>query len=135
MVLRLALFPLCLLAAACSTSAPAAEDPPPAMPEAEAEVERFGLTADQYAYVEAESAPGGRMDFSRELAADQLYVVDDVAYNRRDMGLLLWGGAVKKLGVTTADDAVALYRVIGPEELGEPQERALRAGFAKDFGD
>ena len=73
------------------------------------------------------------MDFSRELSGEQLYVVDNVAYNRRDMSLLLWGAAVKRLGVATSDGAVALYRAVGPEELGEPQKRALRAGFAKDF--
>jgi hypothetical protein len=115
----------CLLLGACSSSAVR----PPA---SEAGGALFGLSPEQYEYVRTESAPGGRMDFASNLSAQQLYVVGGVAYNRREMGLVLWAAAVKRLGIRTANEVIALYEAVGTEELGEPQRRALRAGFDRE---
>lgn len=91
----------------------------------------YGLTPEQKEFVKRETAPGGKLDFVRNLAANpSLGVLGNVGLNQRELGLQLWGQAVKKLGVDNADHAVALYEEVTATKLAAPQRQALRNGYA-----
>lgn len=90
---------------------------------------RYGITVEQYNYVESETAPGGKLDFTRDLAANKLNVIGDVAYNRTDTGFFLWGQAMRRLGIRNSEDAVSLYEEVTAQTLKETHRQAIRNGF------
>lgn len=88
------------------------------------------LSADTVAYIKKESAPGGELDFSRFVTdAEQIFVFDGVAYNRKDFIYLIWAQKARSLGVRSADDAIALRSEIDKRKLTEPEIKALTKGY------
>jgi len=92
----------------------------------------YGLTAEQFSYVQREAVPGGRLDFEKDLSDDGLSVVDGVAYSKRHLALLIWGQAMKRVGVRDADTAIALYEKVRSVHLNDLERKALRKGFDRE---
>jgi hypothetical protein len=92
-------------------------------------VAKYGLTSDQYSYVKKETVQGGKLDYESKLDPSKLVVINDVAYNRRAAGLYTWALTIRKLGVRTADEAIALYEDITSSSLREAHRQAMRNAF------
>lgn len=90
---------------------------------------KYGLTRNQIEYVQKESNPGGELDFEKQLGNQKLFLIGNVAYNRRDTALFLWGQAIRKFGISSADNAVSLYEEIKKVNLEKPQINAIKNGF------
>lgn len=83
-------------------------------------------------YIKAESV-GGKLDFKKILKEEgkekQLFLVDKIAYNSNDYSVLLWGVAVKKLGITSVKDAMMIWKSINSSNLSIAEQKALKKGF------
>lgn len=78
---------------------------------------------------------GGRFDFSIRLAQDeqQLYLVDDVAYNKDDFAMYLWGQAARQQGIENAKMAIEIWEEIHGQELTSSKAKVLKAGFIAEI--
>ena len=90
---------------------------------------KYGLSNEQYEYVKIETVPDGKLDFEKKLGDKLLFLIDGVAYNKKDAALFTWGQAIKQLGVANSEDAISLYEEIKNIKLKEPQVRAIINGF------
>ena len=112
-----------LLVASCDTSVSPRSS-------ARSQVDRYGLSGEEYDYVVAETVAGGRLDFATALEAEvELFEFGDTLFNRRDMALVMWGGAMKRLGVTSEEGAIALYEQIQSASASDPEREAIRIGY------
>ena len=93
------------------------------------EAKIYGLSADEYASLARDSAPGGSLDFAAHLPAKQFFIIGGLAYNRADAAIVRWGEAARRRGVPSAGDALALYEKISAKRLQETERRALVNGF------
>ena len=55
----------------------------------------FGLSEEDYEYVKIETI-GGELDFEKMLDKSKTYPHNGIEYSYREMGLLMWGKAVRK---------------------------------------
>ena len=90
---------------------------------------KYGITQEQYQYVLTESAKGGKLDFEAQMGEKYFVLIDSIAYDRRSGALVVWGQAMKQLGVRTAEAAVSLYQEILQDTLRVPQRKAIMHGF------
>lgn len=83
------------------------------------------------AFIKAETI-GGKLDFNKVLEKEdqQFFLYDDVAYNKKDFAIFLWGQTVHQLGVSSVTNAVSLWEEIYGRKLTAPEEVALKKGFA-----
>ena len=81
-------------------------------------------------YIRAETI-GGTLDFGAALSQEptQRFFRRGVVYNKNRFALLLWGGAVRMLGLRSMENARALWEDIQRRPLTPPEWRALRTGF------
>ena len=81
-------------------------------------------------YIRAETI-GGTLDFSIPLSKEprQHFTRHGVSYNKNDFSVLLWGGAVRMLGLHSLDSALVLWEEIQQRPLTIPESQALRRGF------
>lgn len=83
-------------------------------------------------YIKTESV-GGKLDFNKTLKeegkAKGFMLFDGVAYNSTDFALILWGQAVKKLGIPTFKEAKDLWESIYQSELSKANLKALKKGY------
>ena len=84
-------------------------------------------------YIRTETV-GGTLDFKVALAkeARQRFSRDGVTYNKHNFSVLLWGGAVRTLGLSTVRSACLLWEDIQQRSLTVPEAEALRRGFAEE---
>ena len=83
-------------------------------------------------FIKAESI-GGKLDFTK-VAEEQskgayLILYNNIAYNKKDFAILLWGAKVKSLGIEKPKEAIKLWEEIQNRELTEPEKKALKKGF------
>ena len=83
-------------------------------------------------YIRAETI-GGTLDFSMALSEEPqpYFSRGGVSYDKNDFSVLLWGGAVRMLGVYSIDSARVLWEKIQQRALTDPESKALRKGFAE----
>lgn len=83
-------------------------------------------------YIKKETI-GGKLDFKKVLDSEgegnTLLVYDGIAYNSKDYSILLWGQAVKRLGVKSVKDAIILWESIYEREMTTSEKKALKNGF------
>lgn len=83
-------------------------------------------------FIKAESI-GGKIDFTKvadEQAKGTYFILyDNIAYNKKDFAILLWGAKVKSLGIEKYIDAIKLWEEIQSRKLTEPEKKALKKGF------
>ncbi len=76
---------------------------------------------------------GGKLDFNKILdeegKTDTLILFDGIAYSSKEYALVLWGQAVKKLGIPTFKEAVDLWKSIHQTELSKSSLKALKKGY------
>ena len=84
-------------------------------------------------YIRAETI-GGTLDFKIALAKEpqQRFSRDGVAYNPHHFSVLLWGGAVRTLGMPSVLSARTLWEDIQQRPLTPPEYRALYKGFTEE---
>ncbi len=89
---------------------------------------------DPIEYIKKESV-GGKLDFNLALEKEnkQFYLIDNIAYNKKDFGILLWGASVKSLGISTYKDAAELWEEIHKRKLTGPEKKALKNGFEMEI--
>ena len=95
----------------------------------------FSQTASQdsiVSYIKNETI-GGKLDFMKVLEKEgktkTLLIYDGVAYNSKDYSILLWGQAVKRLGIKKVKDASLLWEDIYKRQMTKPELNSLTAGF------
>lgn len=88
----------------------------------------YGLSEEDFNFIKKETI-GGELDFERHLDDNRAYVHNGKEYNSREMALLMWGQAVKNLGVKNRLDAIMIYEEITGEELTDEESRALKSGY------
>ena len=75
----------------------------------------------------------GKLDFYNVLVKEgkgkTFSVYDGVAYNPRKFAILLWGQAVKRLGIKSVKKATILWESIYKRKMTEPEKNALKKGF------
>jgi hypothetical protein len=83
-------------------------------------------------YIKTESV-GGKLDFKialeKEGKSKTLTIYKGIAYNPKDYSILLWGHAVKKLGIKKIIEATTLWESINKREMTKPEKTALENGF------
>ena len=81
-------------------------------------------------YIRAETI-GGTLDFYVALAKEprQRFFRHGITYNKARFSVLLWGGAVRMLGLRSIEDARALWEDIQERPLTQNEWQALRRGF------
>ena len=89
-----------------------------------------GKIDDLKEYIRAETI-GGTLDFEATLAQEsqQRFSRHGIVYNKAHFSVLLWGGAVRMLGLRSIENARALWEEIQQRPLTQPEWRALRSGF------
>lgn len=85
-------------------------------------------------YIKTQSK-GGELDFKNtvEKYDGALINFDGILYNKKDFAILMWGAAVKKVGITELNKAQLLWQEINERTLTEPELKALRKGFETEF--
>ncbi|MGB3778338.1 MAG: hypothetical protein WA960_08255 [Tunicatimonas sp.] len=91
---------------------------------------QLGKTNELEKYIRAETI-GGRLDFDIALAQEpqQRFSRHGINYSKARFSVLLWGGAVRMLGLRSVETARALWEDIQQRPLTQPEWRALRNGF------
>ena len=83
-------------------------------------------------YIKTETIDG-KLDFIKVLEKEgktkTLLLYDGVAYNSKDYSILLWGQAVKRLGIKKVKDATLLWEDIYKRDMTKPELNALTKGF------
>lgn len=79
-------------------------------------------------YIRKESI-GGELDFEKKLTEDKIYIYNNIAYNKSEYALVLWGIEVRKLNVKSSDDAIDLWEDIYKKKLSETNKKALENGY------
>lgn len=89
-----------------------------------------GKIDDLEEYIRAETI-GGTLDFKAALAQEpqQRFFRYGIVYSKARFSVLLWGGAVRMLGLRSIENARALWEEIQQRPLTPPEWRALRSGF------
>ncbi len=89
-----------------------------------------GKIDDLKEYIRAETI-GGTLDFNAALSQEpqQRFSRHGIVYNKARFSVLLWGGAVRMLGLRSIDNARALWEEIQQRPLTQAEWRALRSGF------
>ena len=84
-------------------------------------------------YIRAETI-GGTLDFEVALSVEsrEHFYRDGVSYGKRTFSVLLWGGAVRMLGLLSVDTAQGLWEDIQQRSLTLADAKALRKGFAEE---
>ena len=84
-------------------------------------------------YIRTETI-GGTLDFEVALAKEprQYFSRDGVVYNKSNFSVLLWGGAVRMLGMPSVENAMLLWEEIQQRPLTRPESQALKEGFAEE---
>lgn len=92
------------------------------------EIEKFSKDPKQY--IKKESI-GGSFDFTKILEKEkgELFIGGDIAYNKKEFAIYLWGRNVKAIGIKDEDDAIDLWEEIYKRQLTETEEKALLNGF------
>ena len=83
-------------------------------------------------YIRAETV-GGTLDFRVALSKEsrQHFSRGGVSYDKDMFSVLLWGGAVRMLGLSSVDNARVLWEDIKQRPLTISEAKALRKGFAE----
>lgn len=95
-------------------------------------VEKQGKDADLLEYIEKETI-GGKLDFKMGLEDNKMYVYNGIGYNKKDFSILLWGQAIKRLGIPSLKKVTKLWEEINKRSLTGPEKRALIRGFEEDM--
>ncbi len=76
---------------------------------------------------------GGTLDFSVALAKEsqQYFSRGGEMYDKERFSVLLWGGAVRMLGVRSLENAILLWEEIQQRPLTPREQRALQRGFTE----
>ncbi|HEY4797676.1 MAG TPA: hypothetical protein VII99_01245 [Bacteroidia bacterium] len=85
---------------------------------------------DSLLYIRTETI-GGKLDYNIALKNDpqKFYLLDGIAYNKKDYAIYLWAKKVRTLGVASSDKAKQLWQDIYDRALTDPEERALIKGY------
>ncbi|MFI5218728.1 MAG: hypothetical protein ACHQNT_04500 [Bacteroidia bacterium] len=85
---------------------------------------------DPIEYIKKETI-GGKLDFNKVLEKKEqsLFLIGNVAYNKKDAAIYMWGKKVKMLGISSSKKATKLWEEINSRELTDPEKKALVAGF------
>ncbi len=89
-----------------------------------------GKTDELEEYIRAETV-GGSLDFNIALDQEpqQRFSRHGIVYNKARFSVLLWGGAVRMLGLRSIENARTLWEEIQRRPLTQPEWSALRTGF------
>ncbi len=81
-------------------------------------------------YIKTESR-GGKLDFKNTVEKNNGAFInfEGVIYNQKDFTILMWGAAVKKMGIKELNKAQQLWQEINERNLTEPELKALQKGF------
>ena len=83
-------------------------------------------------YIKTETI-GGKLDFKKVLENEgkskSLTIYNGMAYNPKDFAILLWGQAVKELGIKKIKEATTLWESIYQRDMTTPEKNALQNGF------
>lgn len=81
-------------------------------------------------YIKTESK-GGKLDFKDTVEKNNgaLINFEGILYNKKDFAILMWGAAVKKIGISELSKAQLLWQEINERNLTEPELKALQKGF------
>ncbi len=81
-------------------------------------------------YIRTETV-GGTLDFATALASEpqQRFFRHGTVYDKARFSVLLWGGAVRMLGLRSVESARTLWEDIRQRSLTLPEWQALRDGF------
>ncbi len=81
-------------------------------------------------YIKTESK-GGKLDFKNTVEKNNGAFInfEGVIYNQKDFTILMWGAAVKQIGITELKKAQLLWQKINERNLTEPELKALQKGF------
>lgn len=81
-------------------------------------------------YIKTESR-GGKLDFKNTVEKNNGAFInfEGVIYNQKDFTILMWGAAVKKMGIKDLNKAQQLWQEINERNLTEPELKALQKGF------
>lgn len=83
-------------------------------------------------YIKKETI-GGKLDFMKVLDSEgkgnTLLVYNGISYNSKDYSILLWGQAVKRLGINSLKEAVTLWESIYKKKMTTPEKKALTNGY------
>lgn len=88
----------------------------------------YGLSSENYKYI-VEETKGGNLDFEKQLDKNSKYNYDDKEYTAEEMALIMWGRAVRLLGIKDSDNAVACYEHIHQISLSKKNKKAIKIGF------
>lgn len=90
-----------------------------------------GNFTDTVNFIKQESIEAGSLDFSVYLKdkAEELFLFDGVAYNKKDFSYFLWGQKVKHLGIRSAKLAIELREEIDKRLLTKPEKTSLTNGY------
>lgn len=83
------------------------------------------------AFIKKETIDGS-LDFNKKLKEQGktgFLLFDGVAYNTEDFAILLWGKAIKKLGVDSVKKAIMLWEEIHNKTLTKADIKALKKGM------
>jgi hypothetical protein len=90
------------------------------------------MTDTTISYIKSQSL-NGRLDFQKKLIDEgkenKLLLYDGVAYSPEDFSILLWGKAVRRLGVSSIGDARGLWEEIYGKEMSGSDKKALKKGY------
>lgn len=82
-------------------------------------------------YFRAETI-NGKLDFELKMKDDEapFYRVENVLYNRKDFGILLWAQSIKQTEKFSLKEAIKLWEEIKQRKLSKPEKRAFKKGFS-----
>jgi hypothetical protein len=85
---------------------------------------------DPIEYIKKESI-GGKLDFNKLLEKETqiLFLYEEIAYNKKDFAIFLWGKKIKMLGISSSKKATILWEEINNRTLTTPEKKALLNGF------
>lgn len=89
---------------------------------------------DPIEYIKSETI-GGKLDFAKILEKEKqpFFMFENVMYNKKDFSILLWGQAVKRIGIKSEKKAIKLWEKINKKELSEPELKALKKGYGTNL--
>ncbi len=92
--------------------------------------QEWGKRTDLEEYIRTETI-GGTLDFSVALAQEpqQRFSRRGIVYSKSRFSVLLWGGAVRMLGLQSIENARVLWEEIQQRPLSQSEWHALRRGF------
>ncbi len=75
---------------------------------------------------------GGKLDFEKKMRDDEapFYKIENILYNRKDYGIILWALAIRKTQKFTRKDAMKLWEEIKQRKMTKPEKKAFKKGYS-----